>query len=124
MLMAADMSTILMPLASETVTVQVNLAENTDMNSDGRVDVADLGILGSQFNVHAGSSGPADVNKDQVVDVTDLGMLGANWTARPLSRSPRSEEHTSELQSLVNLVCRPLLEKKKKERHNNSNDAF
>src|SRR5690242_21273586 len=26
----------------------------------------------------------------------------------------RSEEHTSELQSHVNLVCRPLLEKKKK----------
>ena len=26
---------------------------------------------------------------------------------------PRSEEHTSELQSLVNLVCRLLLEKKK-----------
>src|SRR5205085_6965368 len=30
---------------------------------------------------------------------------------RPL---PRSEEHTSELQSQSNLVCRPLLEKKKK----------
>ena len=28
--------------------------------------------------------------------------------------TPRSEEHTSELQSLVNLVCRLLLEKKKK----------
>ena len=28
----------------------------------------------------------------------------------------RSEEHTSELQSLVNLVCRLLLEKKKKTR--------
>src|SRR4051812_50166253 len=28
---------------------------------------------------------------------------------------PRSEEHTSELQSHVNLVCRLLLEKKKKE---------
>src|SRR5438046_5481152 len=28
--------------------------------------------------------------------------------------SPRSEEHTSELQSLTNLVCRLLLEKKKK----------
>src|SRR5690242_21505975 len=28
--------------------------------------------------------------------------------------SPRSEEHTSELQSHVNLVCRLLLEKKKK----------
>src|SRR5262249_62348631 len=31
---------------------------------------------------------------------------------------PRSEEHTSELQSLTNLVCRLLLEKKKK--HNTS----
>src|SRR5437016_10953443 len=30
------------------------------------------------------------------------------------SPSPRSEEHTSELQSLTNLVCRLLLEKKKK----------
>src|SRR5262249_59357364 len=30
------------------------------------------------------------------------------------SSSPRSEEHTSELQSLTNLVCRLLLEKKKK----------
>src|SRR5690242_20862580 len=30
------------------------------------------------------------------------------------SRKPRSEEHTSELQSHVNLVCRLLLEKKKK----------
>src|SRR5438046_3056703 len=30
----------------------------------------------------------------------------------------RSEEHTSELQSLTNLVCRLLLEKKKKKRDN------
>src|SRR5688500_20371727 len=30
-------------------------------------------------------------------------------------RAPRSEEHTSELQSPCNLVCRLLLEKKKKE---------
>src|SRR5262249_61232872 len=30
------------------------------------------------------------------------------------SRGTRSEEHTSELQSLTNLVCRLLLEKKKK----------
>src|SRR5438093_8735425 len=34
-----------------------------------------------------------------------------------LRRVPRSEEHTSELQSLTNLVCRLLLEKKKKKRH-------
>src|SRR5690606_40834148 len=30
----------------------------------------------------------------------------------------RSEEHTSELQSRENLVCRLLLEKKKKKKHN------
>src|SRR2546425_8542616 len=32
----------------------------------------------------------------------------------PNERYPRSEEHTSELQSLAYLVCRLLLEKKKK----------
>src|SRR4051812_49914176 len=32
---------------------------------------------------------------------------------------PRSEEHTSELQSHVNLVCRLLLEKKKKKKKTN-----
>src|SRR5690606_41833781 len=39
------------------------------------------------------------------------------WRAAPSSRKPkctRSEEHTSELQSRENLVCRLLLEKKKK----------
>src|SRR5438093_7618987 len=36
-----------------------------------------------------------------------------------LLTSPRSEEHTSELQSLTNLVCRLLLEKKKKKKKNN-----
>src|SRR2546422_2038882 len=35
--------------------------------------------------------------------------------ARP-GRSPRSEEHTSELQSRLHLVCRLLLEKKKETR--------
>src|SRR5437016_10074716 len=33
-------------------------------------------------------------------------------------RAARSEEHTSELQSLTNLVCRLLLEKKKKKQKN------
>src|SRR6266536_1423232 len=33
----------------------------------------------------------------------------------PGTRSPRSEEHTSELQSRVDLVCRLLLEKKKED---------
>src|SRR5437016_12040317 len=40
---------------------------------------------------------------------------GVEW------KGPRSEEHTSELQSLTNLVCRLLLEKKKKQREKNGN---
>src|SRR5256885_12796709 len=38
----------------------------------------------------------------------------------PISRHIRSEEHTSELQSPCNLVCRLLLEKKKKQTHDAS----
>src|SRR2546430_5472617 len=40
-----------------------------------------------------------------------------------VSSTFRSEEHTSELQSQSNLVCRLLLEKKKKEKYNPSNQA-
>src|SRR5207237_7970866 len=41
-------------------------------------------------------------------------LTGADWLVRNESRE-RSEEHTSELQSHLNLVCRLLLEKKKEE---------
>src|SRR2546421_6288505 len=37
-------------------------------------------------------------------------------------RSKRSEEHTSELQSRSDLVCRLLLEKKKKQKSDNATD--
>src|SRR2546422_11274728 len=38
-------------------------------------------------------------------------------------RPPRSEEHTSELQSRLHLVCRLLLEKKKKKKTHTTNDT-
>src|SRR5690242_21060965 len=54
----------------------------------------------------ANPPGPAQANKMNVK---------MNPTAAPdRSTARRSEEHTSELQSHVNLVCRLLLEKKKK----------
>src|SRR2546427_9331066 len=40
---------------------------------------------------------------------------GSLGRGTPLGAQPRSEEHTSELQSQSNLVCRLLLEKKKTE---------
>src|SRR5438093_8648747 len=48
---------------------------------------------------------------------------GSNPMTMTLTQSGtgvRSEEHTSELQSLTNLVCRLLLEKKKKRKHYNA----
>src|SRR2546429_3789020 len=44
------------------------------------------------------------------------GILGPGWLlANNLTQPDRSEEHTSELQSRLHLVCRLLLEKKKKD---------
>src|SRR5437016_11418694 len=47
--------------------------------------------------------------------VVDGRVVGTVSQFTPTSQ-PRSEEHTSELQSLTNLVCRLLLEKKKKKK--------
>src|SRR5258706_12644018 len=44
------------------------------------------------------------------------GEGGSRGCCLKRQRCLRSEEHTSELQSLTNLVCRLLLEKKKKEK--------
>src|SRR5690348_17466408 len=44
--------------------------------------------------------------------------------ARPAGRVARSEEHTSELQSPVHLVCRLLLEKKKTATNNENRNRY
>src|SRR5256885_12059981 len=46
-----------------------------------------------------------------------VGQLGRGRVHRRAPGLHRSEEHTSELQSPCNLVCRLLLEKKKKNKH-------
>src|SRR2546426_4325735 len=51
-------------------------------------------------------------------DPSFLAALGARSPrVRLVCSTRRSEEHTSELQSPCNLVCRLLLEKKKKQEH-------
>src|SRR5207247_11460392 len=47
------------------------------------------------------------------LSVSVIGVDARNTSTRFVSRFRRSEEHTSELQSRVDLVCRLLLEKKK-----------
>src|SRR5437016_7320479 len=58
-----------------------------------------------------GESRPARLRAERLGNCPD----GPRGTRGPSGQFPsRSEEHTSELQSLTNLVCRLLLEKKKK----------
>src|SRR2546422_8769697 len=45
---------------------------------------------------------------------SNCGFWYSKAITRPIERRLRSEEHTSELQSRLHLVCRLLLEKKKK----------
>src|SRR5205085_11341383 len=62
------------------------------------------------------SSAPSDAQRDASAGRPSRTLDCGIWRRFPLriSSSARSEEHTSELQSQSNLVCRLLLEKKKK----------
>src|SRR5207247_10652902 len=61
-------------------------------------------------------SGRSSAMKRSMRERSPSGSSGASSRTSPVLRaaSDRSEEHTSELQSRVDLVCRLLLEKKKK----------
>src|SRR2546426_5640872 len=61
-------------------------------------------VLFLAIGMLAGSEGPGGIHFDNVALAQSIGIIAL----------VRSEEHTSELQSPCNLVCRLLLEKKKK----------
>src|SRR5437868_10683916 len=63
----------------------------------------------------------AGAGRDRAPEVVEYALLVAAPFALPLlllAQIERSEEHTSELQSRFDLVCRLLLEKKKKQTTN------
>src|SRR5258706_1361682 len=66
--------------------------------------------------------GPQGRRNHTLADGLAPGSVGAGDLAcmHTAAGAIRSEEHTSELQSLTNLVCRLLLEKKKKNLHQSS----
>src|SRR2546425_9234273 len=74
---------------------------------------------GAHRSVQSGFEGPdsREVNHRKRREPREVAepSLGFPWS-RGRTTSKRSEEHTSELQSLAYLVCRLLLEKKKKNR--------
>src|SRR5687767_15466398 len=70
------------------------------------------GVAGGGAGGKIGPTGPAGPGA--------CGVFGAGCCGRGGCCAGRSEEHTSELQSLAYLVCRLLLEKKKKKKQHNS----
>src|SRR6266516_4483511 len=87
------------------------------------LNVAPLGVLGRLFRAaHLADAVLAEELADHRLQLGWFDLLaalrraGAPYELKPteLMRTTRSEEHTSELQSPYDLVCRLLLEKKKK----------
>src|SRR3989449_8187906 len=60
--------------------------------------------------------GPSDANELILGEHGTGKEVVARWLHAASGRAERSEEHTSELQSRLHLVCRLLLEKKKHKR--------
>src|SRR5256886_3678329 len=67
--------------------------------------------------VHSGIAGGADVILIPEIPYDISKVAHTVMTRERLGKHFRSEEHTSELQSQSNLVCRLLLEKKKIMKH-------
>src|SRR5215213_5014653 len=63
---------------------------------------------------------PALLELVQATADMEMAVTPGGATGAPGAEAGRSEEHTSELQSLTNLVCRLLLEKKKKKKKKRS----
>src|SRR2546427_8625760 len=73
---------------------------------------------GSGFRRRMKSENILDMAKKKRNTLAELrGRLCHQYSPHRPSDSARSEEHTSELQSQSNLVCRLLLEKKKNKNH-------
>src|SRR2546425_3877413 len=78
------------------------------------VRVNDKNRLRSEFPTETAHSLPVENDLKALNQFTDhFWARNSGWQSRRIDEL-RSEEHTSELQSLAYLVCRLLLEKKKK----------
>src|SRR5258706_1796845 len=88
----------------------------TLFRSDGKI------VVGGDFK-SIGGAARTNIARLNVDGSADAGF-NPGGDSYPLILAVRSEEHTSELQSLTNLVCRLLLEKKRRlqESHHSSLD--
>src|SRR5690606_41892775 len=89
-------------------------AELSTLSLHDALPILDAAEIGSAIQQVRGECVPQCMRRRFQVETRDFEMLVEH--PRDAARRQRSEEHTSELQSRENLVCRLLLEKKKKEK--------
>src|SRR2546427_10734192 len=96
------------PVTRREVQVGGRRVRVVDVHAHATVDEVKPVVANTEFARNAGGR-PLDMERIQEMDRRGIDV-------QVLSINGRSEEHTSELQSQSNLVCRLLLEKKKKHR--------
>src|SRR5437763_3171687 len=104
------MFTLLPVLIINTVFFYIGIVHSRDLLSFPTRRSSDLGPRNSFWTTSAAAA----------LDEATTTAVGSSWAtsmAKLGPRASRSEEHTSELQSPMYLVCRLLLEKKKKEKN-------
>src|SRR2546430_12206839 len=113
-----DRAALLEGLADGTVdAIATDHAPHEPALKDVEFDRAPFGILGFETALGLALEQLVHSEKISLMRMVELFTTGP---ARVLGIERRSEEHTSELQSQSNLVCRLLLEKKKNTQDNNS----
>src|SRR5690625_5358112 len=78
----------------------------------------DKGQLGWAAKCNGALSQSRDLGNHVSDNVVEMHAVRPSARRNPTGMGARSEEHTSELQSRGHLVCRLLLEKKKKNKNN------
>ena len=66
-------------MITDAITLNINGWIYGDANHDGKIDVGDLGIIGTNWKRTGVGWEQGDFNRDGVVDVGDLGMMGAHY---------------------------------------------
>src|SRR5215475_5427839 len=85
------------------------------LSADSAITTASLAALRPPSSSASSASAPAvSVSRATLDASSQFGLQNPAVVRSSALSSPRSEEHTSELQSRENLVCRLLLEKKKR----------